>query len=297
MKRTLLLLSGLLLSAFVSGPAFAEQVRVRLTARVSEVIDSGSTLAGKVIVGQRVNGLYVYNTNTPNKAQNPASFGDYRPYANEARVRFAIGSLVFESMQPTQGIEIYVNPQTFGQGQFTIVSTENKPLANGPQVQQIFMVISGHGNLTPTVALPKVAPDFQNYWTREVTITGASSGGQYTIRAQLEASELLTPDAITVSPASGTFAPNQRFDAAMILPRNSVVATARATVNGIELWPLSYPGPCLLQPQAGSTGKPSLWCPSAESVMTIMPGAPIVWNVELTDGTVYTETVTWERAP
>jgi hypothetical protein len=46
MKRAALLVSGLLLSAFVSGPAAAEVVRVRVTARVSQLNDPSNVLAG-----------------------------------------------------------------------------------------------------------------------------------------------------------------------------------------------------------------------------------------------------------
>jgi hypothetical protein len=81
----------------------------------------------------------------------------------------------------------------------------------------------------------------------------------------------------------------------VILPRNSVVSNAHAMANGTPL-PLTYPGSCQLQPQVG-TGRPSLLCPAADSVLSIQPGAPIEWTVELTNGTIYTETVNWERAP
>lgn len=295
MKKAALLLSGLLLSALASGPASAEQVRVRVTARVSGINDANNWLAGKVVLGQRVNGLYVYNTNTPNQSQFPDSSGLYRPYANEARIRFAVGSLVFESKQPTQGIDIQVVPQTFGMGQFMINSRENKPLADGTGVNGIFMQLAGRGNVTESVALPNVAPNLQHYLPKEVIIDAFSPAGVYSIQAQIETAELVVPDAVVVAPASGTFAANQHFDAAVILPRNSTVSTAHATANGAPL-PLSYPGSCQLQPQVG-TGKPSLLCPGADHVLPIAAGAPIVWTVELTNGTVFTETVNWTQAP
>lgn len=294
MKKAALLLSGLLVSAFVSGIASAEVVRVRLTARVTQVDDPGSVLAGKVVMGQRVTGLYVYNTNTPNQAQFPGS-GDYRPYANEGRVRFAIGSLVFESKQPTQGMGILIHPHHSGDGQFSIISSDNKPLTDGTTVSSIWLNLHGRGNVTESGALPNVAPVLQQYFTKEVMISANSPSGFYNVRATLEAAELILTDALVVSPASGTFAANQHFDAAVFLPRNSVVSTAHATANGAPL-PLSYPGSCQLQPQIG-TGKPSLLCPAADLVLNIQPRAPIEWTVELANGTVLTETVTWERAP
>ena len=296
MKKTVLLLSGLLLSTFVSSTVSAEQVRVRLTARVTQVNDTNNGLAGKIVVGQRVNGTYVYNSNTPNQAAFPG-IGDYRPYANEARIRFAAGGLVFESKQPTQGISILVDDHDeFGNwGSFVMFSVDNKPLADGTTVDQIWMEIRGTGNVTESIALPTVAPILNTYGTKQVMISGSSPAGLFSFNAQLEAAELIETDAIVVSPASGTFAANQHFDAAVILPRNSTVATAQASANGAPL-PLSYPGSCQLQPAVGPTGKPSLLCPAADSVLNIFPGAPIVWTVELTNGTVLTETVTWERA-
>lgn len=292
MKKAALLLGGLLLSAFVAVPAVAEVVRVRVTARVNNVYDPNGLLAGKVAQGQRVTGTYVYNTNTPNTAPFPDVNGDYRPYANEARMRFAVGSLVFESKQPTQGITISIAAHTMGGGHFMMTSTDNKVMADGSTVNYIRMEMRGVGNMTESPALPTVAPNFQHYLPRELTIYT----NNYSIGADLETAEIIVPDAIVVTPASGTFAANQHFDAAVILPRNSVVQTAQATSNGSWL-PLSYPGGCQLQPQVG-TGRPSLLCQAADMVLTtLQPGAPIEWTVTMTNGTVYTETVTWERAP
>lgn len=290
MKTAALFFGGLLLSALAAGPAAAEPVRVRLTARVTQISDPGNVLAGKVVTGQRVNGVYVYNTNTPNQSPFPGS-GHYQPYANEARVRFAIGSLVFESKQPTQGIVIFINSDTSGSGQFIMDSTDNKPLAGGTAVSDIFLEFRGSGNMTQSGALPTVAPSLGSYWAKEVTITG----GSYSVRAQIEASELIVPVTMEVSPAAGSFAANQDFDAALILPRNSTVTTAQATANGHPL-PLTYPGSCLFYSAFGA-GKPWLLCPGADRALPIAAGAPIEWTVELTDGTILTETVNWEVAP
>jgi len=294
MKKAALLLGGLIMSAFVSGTALAEVVRVRLTARVTQVDDPNSYLHGNIVVGQRMTGVYVYNTNTPNQSPLP-DHGEYRPYANEARVRFASGSVVFESRQPTQGIEILIHPNDY----FHINSFDNETLVNGGgAVDQIQIALEGNGNLNQTVALPTGAPDLTQYSTKEVTISTyypPQTGGGYTVRAEIEAAELVVPDKVVVSPASGTFAANQHFDAAVILPRNSVVQNAHAMANGVLL-PLTYPGSCQLQPQVG-TGKPSLLCPGADAVLSLQPGEPIEWTVELTNGTIYTETVNWNLAP
>jgi hypothetical protein len=292
MKRAALLVSGLLLSAFVSGPAAAEVVRVRVTARVSQLNDPSNVLAGKVVVGSRVNGLYVYNTNTPNTSPMPG-YGDYRPYANEGRLRIAVGSLVFESKQPTQGIGILIRAENNGSaGLFNIMSHDNKPLADGTTVNLLQVMLDGFGNVTQSIALPPVAPVPSTYWNKDISVSANGPNGAYSFQAQIEAAELVIPDAIVVTPASGQFAANQHFDAALLLPRNTLVHYWEATVNGQYL-----PMYCEFQQQVGA-GRPSLLCPGADQVLsTLPPGAAIEFMVSLTNGVVYNETVTWERAP
>jgi hypothetical protein len=292
MKKAVLIVSSLLLAALASGSASAAQVRVRLTARVNYVSDSQGQLNGKIVVGQRLNGTYVYNTNTPD--QMPASgWGEYWPYANEARVRFAAGSLVFESAQPTQGIMIQVHPHAGGSGQFMIDSYENKDLANGANVESISLRFSGVGTVTQSEALPAVAPDLPGYYTKEVMISGA--GSSFEVRASIEVAELIVADAIQISPAAGSFIPGQRFDASLTLPRNSQVVSAQASFAGFPL-PFNYPGNCSLVPQSGA-GKPALLCPNVETALsTVHGGEPIEWNVVLSNGTTLTQTVVWELA-
>jgi hypothetical protein len=293
MKTAALFFSGLVLSAIVAGPAAAEPVRVKLTARVMQVADDGNVLAGKVVVGQRVNGTYVYNTATPDLEPAPG-FGSYRPYANEARMRFAVGSHVFENVQPTQGIEILVSPGEFGSGEFSMTSMENKPLANGALVDNIWLNFRGSGNINQTDALANVAPNLSDYYDREIMLSGSANGNFFSVYAYIEVAELIVADAIVVSPASGSFAQNQQFDAAVILPKTGTVSNAHAMANGMLL-PLTYPGSCQLQPAIGA-GKPSLLCPGADNVLSIAGGAPIEWTVEMTNGTIFNATVNWDRA-
>lgn len=291
MKKAALIFSGLLLSALACGAVSAETVRVKLTARVSDVSDPQGHLNGKIVVNQRVSGTYVYNSNSPNLSQIPG-FGHYLPYANEARVRFAAGSHVFESAQPTQGMAIMINPHTNGSGQFILDSNNNKPLANGVSVDNIWMEFQGTGNMTQSEALPTVAPDLQSYFRKQLQFSGGGFG--FSVHAVIEAAELVVADAIEVSPAAGSFVLGQRFDAALTLPRNSSVASAQASANGIAL-PLSYPGNCQLLPP-NSASKPALLCSDAQTVLWSAGGAPIEWSVVLTNGITLTESVNWVLA-
>jgi hypothetical protein len=292
MKAAVLLVSSVIASAFALGTASAEPVKVRLTARINQISDPGQALHGRLVIGQRVTGVYVYNTNIPNQSPFPGA-GQYQPYAGEARMRFVSGSLVFESAQPTQGIFIGVFPQSpFNDGQFFLNSSDNKPLADGTIVTAIHVEFRGQGNVTQSEALPAVVPELANYFTRDVALAGSGGGNSFLVSAQIEAAELVVAPAIEVSPAAGNFVHGQHFDAALLLPRGSDVANAHATAGSTPL-PLSYPGSCqLLAPD--SEGKPALLCAGADAVLPLAGGAPIEWTVELTNGTVLTETADWQ---
>lgn len=289
MRKAALFVGGLMLSALACAPAMAEVVRVKITARVTQLADFGQ-FEGKIVVGQRLSGTYVYNTDTPNQSDDP-SYGQYHTYPNEARVRFVSGGLVFESAQP-QHITINVAPPASSVGEFSIDSSENKPLSNGTSIEDIDVTFRGVGALTQSTALPTGLPDLIDYPDSEVMISGG--GSAYFVRAQIESVEAVVPDVFKVSPATGSFVPGQQFDAALLLPRNSNVVSAQATANGAPL-PLAYPGSCTLLPP-NSVGKPALLCPDAHAVLSLAAGAPIEWTVELANGGTLTKTVTWTLA-
>jgi hypothetical protein len=290
MKKAALFVSGLLLSAFVCTPAMAEVVRVKVLARVTLAVDPQGQLNGKIVQGQRLTGTYVYNTNTPDQSPSP-DHAEYRPYANEARVRFAAGGFVFENVAPTQQINITVDPEEPGSGgTFWFSSFENKPLSTGATLGSIMVRFHGSGSVTQSMALPTVAPTLAGYTTQEVRITGA--GLSFMVTAEIESAELVVADTVEVSPAAGSFLPNQHFDAALTLPRNSNVVNVIAKANGAPL-PIGYPGYCTLVPPPTSAGRPAVLCPNADAVLPQAAGAPIEWTVELSNGTVLTESVTW----
>ncbi len=289
MNKAGLFVSALLLSALACAPAVAETVRVKVSARVTQAVDPFGALHGKIVQGQRLTGTYVYNTNTPDESPTP-DVGQYHPYANEARMRFAAAGFIFESVQPTQEIFITVDPEDVSSaGAFSMASFENKSLPTGASVISIMVRFNGSGNVTQSTALPNVAPSLTNYTTKQVRITGNA----FTLIAEIESAELIVADAIEVSPAAGRFVPGQQFDAALTLPRNSDVVNVIAKANGAPL-PIGFPGSCILLAPVG--GQPTVICPSASSVLPLAAGAPIEWTVELSNGTVLTETVNWTLA-
>ncbi|GFE79640.1 hypothetical protein GCM10011487_16400 [Steroidobacter agaridevorans] len=292
MKKAALFVSGLLLTALASAPAVAEVVRVKVTARVVDVYDPGTMLHGKILAGSRLTGTYVYNTNTPNTSDDPEGYGRYVPYANEARMRFVSGGIVFENNQPTQGIEIEVDPQgEFGSGMFEMTSRDNKPLASTAQVDEITVRFNGRGNMTQSVALPAAVPTLTEYDPKEVVIS-SNFGQSFMVVANIESAEPVVVDAVVVSPAAGSFLSTQQFDAALALPRNSSVVSVIAEANGAPL-PIGYPGSCTLVPPPTSAAQPAVLCPNADSLLPLAGGAPIEWTVELSNGSILTETSNW----
>lgn len=291
MKKAALFVIGLLLTALASAPTMAEVVRVKITARVADVYDPGTMLHGQIVVGGRLTGTYVYNTNTPNTSDDPEQFGMYVPYVNESRVRFVSGGVVFESNQPTQGIEILIVPEQGGSGTFEMTSRDNKRLPSYAQVDEITLRFQGSGNVTQSVGLPAVVPDLAGYHEKEVVIS-SDFGQSFVVRADIESAEVVVPVAVQVSPAAGGFLPNQHFDAALTLPRNSNVLNVIAKANGAPL-AIGYPGYCTLVPPPTSAGQPAVLCPNADSVLPQAAGAPIEWTVELSNGSILTETSNW----
>jgi hypothetical protein len=287
MKTASLLLCGLLLSAVAIGDASATPVRVRLTARVSDVQDPDNVLGGKIVLGQRLTGVYVYNTNTPNQSSDPFQ-GLYQPYAGEARVRFVSGTHVFESQPQTQGILISVSENS----SFHIDSEENLPLANGTNVSSINVWFDGQGDLTASTALPAVAPDLtDDYETKAVVISGGSFGA-FQVWANIEAAELVVTPTIEVLPAASDFLPQQHFEAAVLAPPGKTITSMDSHAGGVFV-PLNYPGYCDVAPP-NSTGRFTLLCPNAEAAVAAAGGNPIELQIQLQDGTTVTQTVEWK---
>jgi hypothetical protein len=291
MKKATLFVGGLLLATLACAPAMAETVRVKVTARVTQAQDPGGVFNGKIVEGSRLSGTYVYNTNTPDYSEEP-EWARYRPFANEARMRFVAGGIVFENIAPTQGITILVDPEeTFGSGAFEMVSEQNKTLASGASVSEISVRFHGFGSVTQTKALPTAAPaPLADYFIKQVLITGGN--GSFILSADVESAELIVADTVQISPAAGSFLPNQNFDAALTLPRNSNVVNVIAKANGAPL-PIGYPGYCTLVPPPTSAAQPAVLCPNANAVLPQTGGAPIEWTIELSNGTILTESVNW----
>jgi hypothetical protein len=141
--------------------------------------------------------------------------------------------------------------------------------------------------------LPTGAPDLTSFADSYITVSGPwTTSGYYQISARIDSVELLPP-AIEVSPSAGSFFPQQHFDAAILLPLGGAsVATAQASVGGTALT-LNYPGTCQLAPSTNS-GRRAVICPGADAALTSLQGITQVdWQVTLTDGSSFAQSVQW----
>src|SRR5262249_11704344 len=139
---------------------------------------------------------------------------------------------------------------------------------------------------------PDGAPMLASFEASQISVMGPPNENYYFISIAIDSVALLAGSA-EVSPAAGTFLPQQHFDAAVLLPATSApIATMQASVAGTPV-ALSYPGTCQLAP-ANTTGRPALLCPGADTALTSLQGVTqIDWLVTLTDGSLLTQSVQW----
>jgi len=285
------------------GPVSAQPLTVYLTGHVQYVDDSGGVLGGQLTVGQAVTGQYTYDTSVPD--QNPDyRYGSYNEGYWQSGIQVSAGSLVFQtdSTIPYSNFHIDAHPSDWPaahyEGYVRLSSGVNKPLANGAFVNQIGVELNDFsGNFPANDALPASAPNVQQISEKMIVIQGGSGSSTFYARIDIDsASSVAPPDGgWTVSPPTGTFSRQQRFDAALLLPPGSQVQSMQAIVNGGPLGIFSLPGYCFLTPP-NTQGSPVILCPDASN--RLMDGTShIEWNVVLMNGTVLSKSVDWQLIP
>lgn len=71
------LVSTVLCAILSIGTAHAERIAMRIDAVVTHVVDNNAYLSGRVRVGDRVRGVYAYDTSAPNQDPDDFHFGTY----------------------------------------------------------------------------------------------------------------------------------------------------------------------------------------------------------------------------
>jgi hypothetical protein len=284
MRHLSYLLCGLALFVLHLDCASARSLTVNITARVTYVYDPGNVLGGQAYFGQTASGSYVYETAVPDQYWDP-TYGQYLQTPSQARARLTLGSLAFESDNSVLwwSFRVEVLPD---QGLVQVISPMNKPLANGASVMAFDINYSALQGTFTTDALPTAAPKLSDFVSRQVYLSGELDGNWYNLI--LEITEVEAPDdGLVVSPGSGPFVPQQRFDAALLLPAGSMSRNVQASRGGVILPTQCYPA------QAAVLDRRVIVCPDAHSLLQAGSG-PIEWRVEMQDDSVLTKEVNWE---
>jgi hypothetical protein len=300
------------------GAAHANPFTVHLSAHVTSV-DDPAGLLGTVAVGQAATGLYRYDTSMTNFGAG-GPIGTYpQTSAGQAAVRIGFGSVNFQSSPSGVRISVATGipqpyPQTANPGELFIESMTNSassPLAS-LFVQDIRVDFQDPSGYAPYgTALPTDVPDLTRYTVATVTVTGngmnnqGTAGGPFTVTFAIDNAYVFPPSSArwSISPATGVFSPQQRIDAAILLPAGSAAVQNVLTFIGgapapIGLGP-STVGPPPTQctpPTQNSRGQQVILCPNVLSAL--QPGMnQIDWEVQLMDGTVLHQGVAWDIVP
>jgi len=310
MKTAVSMLFGVLVLVFRMDFAGAAVITVNVTGHVVGFSSSPSDpFANNIYVGEPITASYTYDT-----ATGPYLQDTYRPNMPPASSAVNIGPFTFGSVLPPAGsfpgsnpaMEVAVFPGMSANGaSFSIAVPNNQLLQGGTPAANPNQLIYGvsfnfydaTGQWPADMNLPSGAPALASLANSSIYIIMNSATVSENINIQID-SVALVPTTFEVSPASGNFVAQQRFDAALLVPAGMAqITTAQASVNGNPISALSYPaGTCTLAPTTTSS---AILCPNASDFIdpaAVLPGPTIVdWQVTLTDGTVMHQTVSWNR--
>ena len=316
MKLNSLWLQGVMSCALGISAAYANPFTVHLSAHVTSVTDPAGLL-GTVAVGQAATGLYRYDTSMTNNDPG-GPIGAYpQTSVGQAAVRIALGSLVFQSSPPGLTINVVPGvPQPYPQpaipGELFIDSMTNVASSSlaSFSVQDIRVDFQDPSGYAPYgTALPTDVPDLTRYTVATVTVTGngmnnQGMAGPFTIMLAIDNAYVFPPSSArwSISPATGVFSPQQRVDAAILLPAGTAVQNVLTFIGGAPA-PIglgaSTVGPPLSQctpSTQNSQGQQVILCPNV--LAALQPGMNQVdWQVQLMDGTVLRQGVAWDIVP
>lgn len=281
-----------LLTGLGAGTLAAQPISVQITGHVVQWQDNTGLLGPYLPLPLPVTATYTYDPSGPTGFLGP---GQYSLSASSASIVVNMGPFTFRTgpasrmeAQVTQGVP----GNTWGMAAFQ--GYQNPFLPNGVDVDFIgISFLDPTGQWPPSALLPDGAPNLTSYANSQILVSGPfTTTGYFQITTQIDSVQLLPP-AIEVSPLTGSFIPQQHFDAAVLLPLGGApVATMQASVGGNPL-ALNYPGTCQLATPS-SSGRAALLCPGADAALISLQGlTQIDWQVTLADGSSFTQSVQW----
>src|SRR5581483_4135579 len=210
--------SGIVCCAFLAGlsidSASAYPITVRVAGHVIQMQDSTGMISPQVSLSQPVTAIYTYDTAMP--LASGGGLTTYAPSTDQASIAVNIGPFVFQSGSASQ-LEVIVTPQGMGkfdEATFWFNAFNNPPLSNGIPVAYTQLVFFDSTGLWPaSTSPPASAPSLANFADSKIFVGNAYGTSTYSITAQVDSVILVLP--MEVSPAWGSFLPQQHFDAAV----------------------------------------------------------------------------------
>lgn len=281
-----------LLTGLGTGTSAAQPISVQVTGHLTGWQDNSGLLGPYLPIPLTVTATYTYDPSGP---AIPGGGNQYNLSSSSASIVLNAGPFTFQT-GPASTLQARISQGVPGSywGEVTFMGFDNPPLANGVSVSSIYISFLDPTAQWPTSSfLPTGAPPLTDFSGSQMSVSGVGPGNAFfQIMMQIDSVQLLPPR-IEVSPQTGSFVPQQHFDAAVLLPLGGApVATMQAIVNGNQL-PLNYPGTCQLTTPT-SSGRVALVCPGADAALASFQGITQVdWQVTLTDGSAFTQSVQW----
>jgi hypothetical protein len=281
-----------LLTGLGTGTLAAQPITVQVNGHLTGWQDNSGLLGPYLPPLLPVTATYTYDPSGP---AIPISANQYSLSPSSASIVINAGPFTFQT-GPGSTLQARINQGVPGGnwGEVTFQGFQNPPLPNGVNVSFVGITFLDPTSQWPTSGfLPTGAPNMTDFTDSQMQISGTGPGNAFfQIIMQIDSAQLLPPQ-IEVSPATGSFVPQQHFDAAVLLPLGGApVATMQANINGNPL-PLSYPGTCQLAAPT-SSGRAALVCPGADAALASFQGiTQIDWLVTLSDGSAFTQSVQW----
>ena len=170
-----------ILCGLTSWPAAAEAtlITIEIEGVVDSVWDEGNYLEGKIKRGDIINGTYIYNSDTPDSAEEPW-LGKYEYFQDPYGIILEVRGFRFETDPTNVTFNIYVsNDRISPSGDiYNIVSNNNLPLSSGTPVTSIWWQLNDNtGSALLSDALPTTAPVLDNWQANVLDISGYRTFG------------------------------------------------------------------------------------------------------------------------
>jgi hypothetical protein len=275
-----------------TAPVSAEILTFEVSAHVDFVYDMDNSLNGQVVIGQAVKGTYSYDTSVLDENPSPES-GAYPQSAQQGRVSFPIGSMLFESDPSAANWMFHVGASMSTEwglpSVFQFFNEGIKPLSNGLNVAFVGVSFFSYGlNGVDSEAILTQAPDVSRFQDRRVHISGTNQNGNWYSVSLLIDSVRVLPSLVT-SPSHSTFIRQQTISPALI--GVSPIGSVSALINGVPV-SNTYTQQCQISPMS-LQGRSAITCPDIVPLLAV-GNNQVEWLVNFADGSTATTAVDWQ---